>query len=135
LIENCQHRQKLHLRGLVITATKCHRPTNQSVTQIYSKTLCIGLLLIWSILYNSSLLLHAIQYKQTWKTVTIAHRSESKFFRSQWHIPADISSQLHWCLSCITQNLPPNRFMPSILHENTRGLLVSFHRIRSANLA
>jgi len=56
-------------------------------------------------------------FNLTWKTVTIAHRSESKFFRSHWQRPVDFSSQLHWRLSLVTQNLPPNRFMPSILQS------------------
>ena len=60
----------------------------------------------------------SIQSNRTWKTVTIAHRRVSKFFRLQSQlISADISSQLHWRSSGVAQNLPPNRFIPSILYD------------------
>ena len=43
----------------------------------------------------------------TWKTVTVAHNKESKFFRSQF-IFSFVSGSL-------SQNLQPNKFIPKIL--------------------
>ena len=40
----------------------------------------------------------------TWKTVTVAHSRESKFFLSQLPVSG-------------SQNLQPNRFMPRILRK------------------
>ena len=52
----------------------------------------------------------------TWKTVTVAHSRESKFFLSQLPVSG-------------SQNLQPNRFMPRILRrvegDHTRILYIS----------
>ena len=63
----------------------------------------------------------------TWKTVTIAHRSESKFLRLHSQRPAITSLQLHrrWLFVFREQNFPPNKFIPRMLtNRNTNDHLL-----------
>jgi hypothetical protein len=55
------------------------------------------------------LLLVTLAVADTWNTVIIAQRSESKFLRLQYRDPSGF----------VLQNLQPNKFIPRMLQKNT----------------